>query len=443
MTAMPRLSLIPLLLALPACQPDPGDDTTSADEPSTSTTLVSGATDMSESTGTTGQASEPTTGGETTADPTTGDPTGDPTTGGPAIVLDAPCSLDVADPSRLALITNNFIDPASLHVIDLADESVLADVAPAPSDPALAWGGGNLLVLGRFGINTLEVLAGDDMASLAKIDVKADDTADANPQAVAFGPDGRAYLTLFASAQVQVHDLAAAPEPTLVDTIDLSTFADRDGSPEAGAAFTCGDVLFVAIQRLVNFAPVDLGYLVPIDLASGAPIDLDPATAGPQALPLLGGWAKQIRSDPADASGHTVLALTAGIERIDLSLGTSTWALDPAVLAAVGVEAFDPQGFAVAADGASVYLLATDGDYPAAAVFHVGLDGRAPAEPALVVSGVTSRERTIERIGGALWVGDASPVATRMRRFDLAQRPPVELAAIDTPGEPFLTLAIP
>lgn len=437
---MPPMSRLPLtlLLALPACQPDPGDDTTAADE-GTSTTMVSGATDMSESTGTTGQVDDTTAAADTTGEPGTGDAT----TGGPAIALDAPCSLDVADPARLAVITNNFIDPASLHVVDLADQTLTANVAAAPSDPALAWGGGNLIVLGRFGINTLEVLAGADLAPLAKIDVTADDAADPNPQAVAFGPDGRAYLTLFASPDVQVHDLAAAPDATLVDRLDLAEFADRDGSPEAGAAFACGDVLFVAIQRLVNFVPVDRGYLVPIDLAAGAPIDLDPATAGAQALPLLGGWAKQIRLDPADPSGHTVLALTAGVERIDLSLGTSTWALDPAALAAVGVEAFDPQGFAVAADGASVYLLATDGDYPAAAVYHVGLDGRAPAEPVKLVAGVTSRERTIERIDDVLWFGDASPVATRLRRFDLTQDPPAELAAVELPGEPFLTLAIP
>lgn len=427
-----------LLLALPACTPAPGADTSSSGgDASTSTTAVSGSTDMSESTGTSGQVD--TTGDESTATPTTGDDT----TGGPAIVLSGPCDLEVADPTRLALITNDFIEPAALHIVTVADASIQADVAPAPADPALAWGAGKLVLIGRFGINTLEVFDGASLESLAKLDVKVDGVADPNPQALAFGPDDRAYLSLFASPQVPVHDLGEPPGMTQVDSLDLSDFADADGSPEAGVAFICGDVLFVGIQRLVDFAPVDLSYLVPIDLTSGAPIDLDPETDGPQALALLGPWPKQVRRDPADPDGHTALVLTSGVERVDLSRGTSSWALDPALLAGVGVDGYDPQGFVVAADGASVYVLAIDGDFPGAAVFHVGLDGAAPTEPVKLVAGLTSRERTIERIGDTLWVGDASPALPTLRSFDLAARPVSEYEAIVTPGAPYLTLAIP
>ncbi|HEY0135781.1 MAG TPA: hypothetical protein VGB85_16970, partial [Nannocystis sp.] len=198
---------------------------------------------------------------------------------------------------------------------------------------------------------------------------------------------------------------------------------------------------FVAIQRLVDFAPVDLSWLVAVDLATGAAIDLDPATDGTQALPLQGPWAKQVRLDPADPSGHTVLVLTSGVERVDLPLGTSRWAVDPTLLAAAGIDGYDPQAFTVAADGASVHLLATAGDYPDAAVFHVGLDGLAPATPQVLVDGLTSREKTLERVGATLWVGDAAPDQPRLRRFNLDDDS--ELAAVSTPGDPYLVLAIP
>ena len=422
-----RITLPALLLALPACTA-PGDDTTSD-----ASTGASTSTGMSEETGSTGDAPTP-----------TGDaPTGTDTTGTdlPGIALDAPCTIDVLDPGRLAVITNDFMDPAKLHVVDLATRTLSPDLAPAPSDPALAWGDGKLVVLGRFGINTLDVYDGPTLTPLAKHAVAVPGLADANPQALAFGPDGRAYLSLFASATLPVYDLDRQPAEAVVDSLDLAAFADKDGSPEAGVAFTCGGVMFVAIQRLVNFVPVDLSWLVAVDLTSGAVLDLDPTADGTQALPLQGPWVKQVRLDPADPSGHTVLVLTSGVERVDLSLGTSRWAVDPALLSAAGVDGFDPQAFTVAADGASAHLLATDGDYPNAAVFHVGLDGLAPATPQVLVDGLTSREKTLERTGATLWVGDAAPDQPRLRSFDLDDAS--ELAPVSTPGAPYLVLAIP
>lgn len=136
------------------------------------------------------------------------------------------------------------------------------------------------------------------------------------------------------------------------------------------------------------------------------------------------------------------MVLTSGIERVDLAHGTSSWAVDPAVLAAAGVDGFDPIGFSVSADGTSVDLLATDGDYPAAAVFRVRL-GEQAASAEKLIPGLTARDKSIERVGDALWVGDAAPGNPRLRRFDLGQDPPVEADPIATPGDPYLLLAIP
>lgn len=435
-------ALLPALLVLPACT-SPGDDTAS-DATGAST---SSATDMSESSGSSSAA--PTTGDATASDATTNDDTNDDTTSddttgadpGPGIMLAAPCTIDVLDPTRLAVITNDLMDPASLHVVDLATGTLTPDLAPAPSDPALAWGDGKLIVLGRFGINTLDVYDGPTLTPLATHAVALPGLADANPQALAFGPDGRAYLSLFASATLPVYDLDLPPADAMVGSLDLAAFADKDGSPEPGVAFTCGDIMFVAIQRLEEFVPVDLSSLVAVDLTTGAVLDLDPTTDGPQALPLQGPWPKQVRLDPTDPTGHTVLVLTSGVERVDLSLGTSRWAVDPALLTAAGIDGYDPQAFTVAADGTSVHLLATDGDYPGAAVFHVGLDGLAPATPHVLVDGLTSREKTLERTGTTLWVGDAAPDKPRLRRFDLTDDS--ELTPVSTPGDPYLVLAIP
>ena len=445
---------LPVLLLLAAC-PSGGDTSASGSTSGDPTTGdAPGTTDMSESTGpgtgtpTTGDAPTGTSTSVTTDDATTSGTTTDATTDattGDAVVLDldAPCELGPADATRLAILTNNFIDPASVHVLDLTSNKLTADIAPAPSDSVLAWGADKLVIIGRYGFSSLDVLDGGTWKARPTIDVAIDGLDDANPQALAFGPDGRAYLTAFASAELPVYDLDLAPAAAKVDALSLAAFADKDGSPEPGVAFTCGAVLFVGIQRLVDFMPLDLSYLVALDTATGQPLDADPGTAGDQAIALLGPWPKQVRLDPGDPSGHTVLVLTSSIERIDLSQGTSTWAIDPAVLAAAGVDGYDPIGFTVAADGKSVHLLATDGDYPAAAVFHVGLDGQPPAAAQKLIPELVARDRALERVGDHLWVGDATMNATSLRSFDISSDPPVEQPAIATPGDPYLLLALP
>src|SRR5690606_24224407 len=115
--------------------------------------------------------------------------------------------------------------------------------------------------------------------------------------------------------------------------LDLSSFADSDGKPEAALAFSCGDIVFVGVQRLVNFASVDCDYLIPIDTSG--------PTVGTTAIPLLGAWAKQVRLDPADANHHTVLVLTSGIERVDLKSGESAWAVPDTVFAEEDIGTFN------------------------------------------------------------------------------------------------------
>ncbi len=454
MTSRPTLPL--LLLTLAACSSAEVGDLDTNGSTALDSTAAPVTTTMSESTGPLSPTSEEGTGGggttiegasatdaDTTGASTTNETT-TATTGGidePVLPLGGPCVLGPAAPGRLAVITNDFIDPASLHVLDLATKKLSADVAKAPSDPALAWGDGKLVVIGRYGFNTLAVLDGQTYAPLAMHDVQIDGQLDVNPQALTFGPDGRAYLSAFASAILPIYDLDQPPAEAVLGGIDLSEFADRDGSPEPGISFICGGTLLVGIQRLVNFTPVDLSSFVAIDLASGAPIDLDPGADGTQGLPLLGPWPKQVRLDPTDPSGHTILALTSGVERIDLVHASSSWAVTPEQLAAVEITGFDLQAFEVAADGASAYILATDGDYPASAVFQVALDGA--SKPTPMVSGLTTRERTLERIGDRLWIGDAEPKNPRLRVFDLGQNPAVEGPAIATPGAPYLFLPIP
>jgi hypothetical protein len=90
-------------------------------------------------------------------------------------------------------------------------------------------------------------------------------------------------------------------------------------------------------------------------------------------------------------------------------------------------------------------MSAADGDYPGAAVYRIGLDGGAPQVPEKIISGVASSEKLLERVGGVLWVGDASPSASGLRRWDLSVDPPVELtqAPISTGLPPYTMVMLP
>lgn len=410
-----RSALLTTALALAACNPSKGD--TDSDTDTGTETEGQGTTDMS---------------------PTTGE--------APVVVeLDAPCDFGLEHADELALVTNDFVAAPGLGRVATGDMVVTPDILPASTDTALGAHADWLVMVHRFGQNRIDVVdrAGEWLLR-GSVDVTHAASADPNPQGVTFDGDGLAYVPLFAAPAVQIYDFSAAESSAwLQGEIDLSPFADDDGSPEAGVALACGRVLFVGIQRLVDFVPVDQSFLVAIDLDARAVLDLDAEADGAQAIGLLGPYPKQIRRDPADAAGHTALVLTSGVERVDLTRGTSEWAVAPEVLAAAGIDGFDPQAFAVAPDGASVFITATDGEFPSAAVFQVGLDSAEPAEPVKLFGGLNSGDRMLEQLNGWLWFGDANPADPRVRVWDIATNSELVGDGLKTAVPPWAFIPLP
>src|SRR5213075_2185609 len=77
---------------------------------------------------------------------------------------------------------------------------------------------------------------------------------------------------------------------TLTDSISLARFADGDGKPEAARmwSYGAGSRIFVALQRLQDFAPTDTSYIAVIDGDADTVLDVDQNTSGVQAIQLLG-----------------------------------------------------------------------------------------------------------------------------------------------------------
>ncbi len=375
--------------------------------------------------------------GDTTA-ADTGDSEAAP---GPALgppVLDEPCSGEVLAPTRLAVTTTDGITGA-VSLVDVATGVVTPDLALGSSDALPFYHEGRVHLLHRFSFDALDVLAGDDLKLLGQTALSVPGALSSNPHDMAFGPGTRAHVTLFGAPEVLVLELADPGAPRVIGHIDLGPLADADGNPEAHLAIRCGDTLFVSVQRLDQaklFAPTgDHDLLAPIDLTAGRLHDLDPDAPGVQALPLRSRWAKQWRLDPDDPTGHSVIVLGTGLERIDLATLTSAWAVAPERIAdAVGSDDYRlPQSFALADAGTTAYIASYTADFGSVVLLRASLDDDAPLLP--IASGLQSIERTLEVVGDTLWFGDRSHAAAGIRAWDLRDVPPTPRFG----GEPLAT----
>lgn len=362
-------------------------------------------------------------------------------------VLTAPCVGEVLAPTRLAITTTDNATGA-LSILDLRTGLVTPDLALATTDSIPAFANGRLALLHRYGFDALDLLKQDNFHLLAQVGLGLPDVVSSNPHAVVF-TDDHAYVTLFGAPAVAIIDITDPAAPTRAGTIDLSPLADPDGNPEANLAIRCGDTLFITVQRLdatMLFAPTGPhDHLAPIDLPSRRLHDLDPDLPGVQPLPLLGPWAKQWRLDPADPARHTLLILSSGLERLDLTTLEPRWAIDPARLAALGLAAADlTQAFDLDATGTHAYLASYNADFTEVLLLRASLDDDAPILQ--FAAGLQSIGPTLEIVDDTLWFGDRSANASGMRAWDLRTTPPTprfDGEPISTGLAPYAAIAIP
>lgn len=364
--------------------------------------------------------------------------------------LSGPCVGDVAEPTRLVVTTTDFATGA-VGLVDLRTGEVTPDLALASTDAKPYVHGDRVFVLQRYMFDALDILDADaQLALLGQFGLVVDDVPSTNPHAVALGPDGRAYVSLFGAPGLQVLDIADPAAIRCDDPIDLCPVADADGTPEASLLIRCGDTLFVSIERLDRdrgFALTeDHDALAAVDLASGRLHDFDPDADGVQSLPLLGPWAKQWRLDPRAADGRAIYVLSSGLERVDLAAGASAWAVDPAALAALGLDDYRlPQAFDLDRDGRVAYLAAYTADYSEVLLLRADLEADA-SNIEIFAEGLQSVEQTLEVAGDTLWFGDRSHAAAGLRAWDISVDPPTPRFAgepLPTGLPPYALVAIP
>lgn len=185
---------------------------------------------------------------------------------------------------------------------------------------------------------------------------------DSQPLDIAVVSAEAAYVTRRLATHLLRLDLLTGASQEFVD---LGVFADADGIPDLGTMAVHEGRLFVQIRRLNLSEPGHFeppAYLAVVDVASGEIVDVDPATAGIQAIQLAGTAPKlkmqiapQARRLFVNASGQ--LFDRGGIEVIDLDILQS---LGLAVRESDGRTGADLGGFVLASPERGFLVYTTD-----------------------------------------------------------------------------------
>ena len=117
-------------------------------------------------------------------------------------------------------------------------------------------------VVSRYGADAVEVL---DPKTFA-VSKEYSTGSGSNPQDILPVSAERAYVSLYAENKLKV---VHPTEGTELGTVDLAGWADRDGVPEAAWMEKVGERVFVALQRLENFAPSDRSSLLVLAAGTG------------------------------------------------------------------------------------------------------------------------------------------------------------------------------
>lgn len=354
----------------------------------------------------------------------------------------AACSLPVAEPTRLVITTTDFAT-GGVGLVDVATRTLQNDLALGSTDAIPFVHEDRIFVVHRFMLDYLDVLDASNLGLLIQTALTPAATGSINPYSIAFDPRGVGYVPLFGSPEVRVLDLSNPAVVDEVDSIDMSSVADGDGNPELGQSVACGDYLWVTADRLdPTWNPVDNARLVAIDTTTR---EVLPAADGvtPGSVVLLGQGAKQIRLDPADPSGTTLLVLTGGLERVDLVTGQVSWVIPDTTFVDAGISRLQLSQFDVAADG-RLYFSVSGDEWPAFGLWRASATGNG-ADLSQVVTGLASSTGALEVIGNEAWFLDTTPTGSGVRIFDLAADPVAESTTqpLSTGLPPYALVALP
>ncbi|MBN1827230.1 MAG: hypothetical protein JW958_13310 [Candidatus Eisenbacteria bacterium] len=223
---------------------------------------------------------------------------------------------------RLFAVTTDYETIGSCAEIDLDPPFPAATgLEPVGADPLVRFWRNEVYVINRLYADNIQVL---DPDSGYETTLEFSVGAGSNPQDIAFLAPDRAYVSRFESAWLyEVNPATGA----ILDSIDLSLFADADGLPEMSSMAVWDGFVFVQIQRIERpyWTPVSPAWLAVIDPSTNALVDVDPGTPGVQGIELTGLNPRgqmildEENGDLYVAEMGEYFSLDGGVERVDLN----------------------------------------------------------------------------------------------------------------------------
>ena len=153
------------------------------------------------------------------------------------------------------------------------------------SDARVRTFGSRVYVLNRLGQDNIIVLDTSDLSTPLTQFSTGDGS---NPHEIIVVNDEKAYVSVYERDYVLVVNPSTGDS---LATIDLSSFSDDDGLPEASQLALFDGHLYVACQRLDRdafFAPTEFSTVAVIDISTDTLVDVDPTTAEPDGIRLTG-----------------------------------------------------------------------------------------------------------------------------------------------------------
>ena len=184
--------------------------------------------------------------------------------------------------SDLFVITTDFSTGSTAFLAANAAEAEV-NLLGIHSDAVGHYHDGRVYIVNRLGQDNILVLDAMDLRTpLTQFSVGNG----ANPHDIEIVAPDKAYVTRYETASLLIVNPQDGAE---LGEIDLSAFADADGLPEVSQIVRVGDRLYLSCQRLDRnggWGPVDVSYLIVVDLATDTLVDVDPDAEGVQGIAL-------------------------------------------------------------------------------------------------------------------------------------------------------------
>lgn len=195
--------------------------------------------------------------------------------------------------TQLAFAATASFPTGQIERISLSDGYIVDGTYPATqSDILVETDGDAVYQLGRFQLDSLTKFDALDTSIVTyQYSLNGDEIA-VNPSDVIFVDETKAYVLRYGSPTIWIINPSAESEAEFkIGEIDISAYdpdtTDEDFSPNAESAVIVDGQLFVLMQRLTVFNPIETGYVAVFDVETDTEIDTGKGEAdGLNGIPL-------------------------------------------------------------------------------------------------------------------------------------------------------------